>query len=386
MGEENMEVEDWDPSFLELLIQQEEIALSSCTQTGNLIQTQNRQTSSSSFLPPPPPQQQPLGFSPPRVFSQQATDYSSVTVENTINGAQVQFAAPRTPTRRRRASGNAKDLEIDRSKMERSASKMLTEKVDERLELKKETSKYKLVDSSKDVQATHLQRLKTPNLEPETPVAADQGAPQNFHNANALDAKPGMHRAESSLEDAGVQANLHTCLELSKKLQSIWAPPSDYNSGRSTISKLFVDCPTDFSVLFGFMRGDSSSKVCCLEVESSADVISQHSKHSFQRVDASKVSNFHSAITKVSDGMMPLEAIFEPLFDLCRVENDAITYRSLRILHALLKQLLTFERRSEGSALCSGKMSWLRDFILGAPLENFWSAMRHLIQATYHLV
>ncbi|GLU05354.1 hypothetical protein SLE2022_224570 [Rubroshorea leprosula] len=84
------------------------------------------------------------------------------------------------------------------------------------------------------------------------PVAAHQGVPQDFHNANVLD----DNIAKSSCKAVAVQADLHTCLDLSKKLQGIWTPPSD-NFGRNMMSKLFVDCPSDFNALFGFMSVDS---------------------------------------------------------------------------------------------------------------------------------
>ncbi|GKU95837.1 hypothetical protein SLEP1_g9146 [Rubroshorea leprosula] len=183
-------------------------------------------------------------------------------------------------------------------------SKQLIELEHECLELKKERNKEdKPVDSRNEAQVAQFQSLKTVRF----------------------------------CKAAAVQADLHTCLDLSKKLQGIWAPPSD-NFGRSMMSKLFVDCPSDFNALFGFMSVDSSCKmVSRLAVEGSSD--------------ASKVSTLYSAVTKISNGMMPLETLFEPLFDLCRVENNVIAHRSLHILHVLLKHLLTFERKSEGRTL-----------------------------------
>ncbi|GLU05357.1 hypothetical protein SLE2022_224590 [Rubroshorea leprosula] len=340
MNEENF----WgDENFLKEVIEFEQLVLSSCTQNANQIQTQNHHhPPSSSNSPPPqqhhqllfpaPPPTDSLRYSPPRELSQRTADFGTALTERPVNGVFAQCPAPSTPTRRARASDRAKDLEIDRLKKELGrVSKQLIELEHECLELKKERNKEdKPVDSRNEAQVAQFQSLKTVRLECEIPVAAHQGAPQDFHNANALD----DNIAKSSCKAVAVQADLHTCLDLSKKLQGIWAPPSD-NFGRNMMSKLFVDCPSDFNALFGFMSVDSSCKrVSRLAVEGSSD--------------ASKVSTLYSAVTKISNGMMPLETLFEPLFDLCRVENDVIAHRSLHILHVLLKHLLTFERKSEG--------------------------------------
>ncbi|GLT80614.1 hypothetical protein SLA2020_520450 [Shorea laevis] len=343
MNEENF----WgDENFLKEVIEFEQLVLSSCTQNANQIQTQNHHPPpSSSNSPPPqqhhqlllpaPPPTDSLRYSPPRELSQRTADFGSALTERSVNGVFAQCPAPSTPTRRARASDRAKDLEIDRLKKELGhVSKQLIELEHECLELKKERNKEdKAVDSRNEAQVAQFQSLKTVR-EHEIPVAAHQWAPQDFLNANALDDNIGLQRAKSNCKAAAVQADLHTCLDLSRKLQGIWAPPSD-NFGRSIMSKLFVDCPADFNALFGSMSVDLSCKmVSCLAVEGSSD--------------ASKVSSLYSAVTKISNGMMPLETLFEPLFDLCRVENDVIAYRCLHILHVLLKHLLTFERKSEG--------------------------------------
>lgn len=135
------------------------------------------------------------------------------------------------------------------------------------------------------------------------------------------------------------------------------------------ISKLLVTCQTDFHVLFGFMSMNVSKLTMdSLADGSSSDVALKFHKHSFHTSEAAKVSHLYSILTKISNGVVQLEALFEPLLDLCSFENVVIVHRSLRILHGFLKQLLSLERNFERSELYSGTLSLLKDFALGTTL------------------
>ena len=123
MSEENLE--EWDASFLEELIQVEELAL-----TSSYIYQNN--PPSSSYLPPPLPQPPPppshhqslhfyppsrtdsLSYSPPRELSQRTADFSGAL---NSNGVVAKCATPSTSVRCIRGSDNAKDLEIERLKV-----------------------------------------------------------------------------------------------------------------------------------------------------------------------------------------------------------------------------------------------------------------------------
>lgn len=118
-----------DASFLEKLIQAEELALSSSSVTEN-------NPPSSYYLPPQPPapsHHQPLHFpppsrtdsfsySPPRELSQRTSDFSGAF---NSNGVVAKSVSPSTPVRRVRGSKNAKDLEIERLKVRVSRSHTL---------------------------------------------------------------------------------------------------------------------------------------------------------------------------------------------------------------------------------------------------------------------
>lgn len=356
MSEENLE--EWDASFLEELIQVEELALSSSSVT------QNNPPSSSYLRPLPPPSDEPLHFpppsridslsySPPRELSQRTADVGGAF---TSNGVVAKSATPSTPVRCVRGSDNAKDLEIERLKKELGrVSKQLANLEHECFKLKKERNKedqLTFADSRNEVKVANFHGSRIANLEHGIPVAEHHGVRQELPNAKAFDDQIGLHTAKSSCKAIGVQADLNTCLDLSKKLQDIWGLPSDQQFGRNLISKLFAVCSKDINVLFGFISISSPSKTMePLAVKSSVDMALQHSMQPFHSSEAAKVSRFYSALTKIGNGMSQLEALFESLFDLCSVENVVIVYSSLCILYVLLKHLLTFERKSEGSAL-----------------------------------
>lgn len=90
-----------------------------------------------------------------------------------------------------------------------------------------------------------------------------------------------------------------------------------------------------------------------------------------------KVSHLYSVLTKVSNGIVRLEALFEALLDLCGVGNAIIVHRSLCILHAVLNHLSGLERKAERSALWSGTMSLLKIFASGTAL---WIPMGQKVQ------
>ncbi|XWS62232.1 hypothetical protein CRYUN_Cryun07bG0192700 [Craigia yunnanensis] len=358
MNEENLE--EWDASFLEELIQVEELAFSS----SSIIQ--NNPPSSSYFppLPPPPPppshhqslhysppsRTDSVSYSPPRELSQRTADFSGAF---NSNGVVAKCATPSTPVRCVRGSDNAKDLEIERLKKELGrVSKQLADLDRECSVLKKERNKddqLTFSDSKNEVKVANSHGSRIANLEHGIPVAAHCGVIQEFPNAKAFDDQIGLHTAKSSCKEIGVQTDPNACLDLSKKLQGIWGLPSDQKFGRNLISKLFAVCLADIDVLFGFISMSSPPKTMeQLAVKCSVDMALWSSMDPFLSSEAAKVSRFYSALTKISSGMLQLEALLESLFDLCSVKNVVIVYRSLHILHILLKHLLTFERKSKG--------------------------------------
>ncbi|GMJ00224.1 SENSITIVE TO UV 2 [Hibiscus trionum] len=354
MSEENLE--EWDASFLEELIQVEELALS-CSYVN-----QNNRTSSSSLPPPSSSHQQPLHFppppsrtdsisySPPRELSQRPTDLGGAS---NSTGFIAKCATPSTPVRRGGSSANAKDIEIELLKKELGrVSKQLADLEHECSELKKERSKehqLTVANSNNEAKVANLEDISFNGREHGVPVAAHDGFLQEFPNRKSFKDQIGLHKVKSSCQEIGVQTDLNASLDLSEKLQDIWGLPSEQKFGRNLISKLFAVCSEDVDVLCGFINRSLPSKTMELHaVKNSADMALKSSIHPFLSAEAAKVSRFHSALTKITSGMLQLQALFESLFDLCTVENVVIIYRSLHILHVLLKHLLTFERESRG--------------------------------------
>ncbi|KAL5794595.1 hypothetical protein ACOSP7_003189 [Xanthoceras sorbifolium] len=311
MSEEN--VDEWDADFLEQLIQVEELALSS--------------------LPPQPPLSHNLSlisYSPPRHLSQRTS-----------------------PISHHSPSDNAKDLQIHRLKRELGrVSKQLVELEHECLQLKNERNKKEEVinfassnNDKKDANVCHLK--PTTNLKDKVTAADLLGVSQEFQTAKALDEQIScqFNKASPRCKEIGIQTDLLHHLDLSKKLQDIWGFPSDQTLGKNLISKLFVACSLEFHVLFGCMNVNTSSN--SLAVETSADIALQCHIHSYPSAEAAKLSQLYSMLTKIGNGMVQLEALIEPLLDLCGVENVAIVNRSLRILHVFLKHLLTLDRKAE---------------------------------------
>ncbi|KAB1216339.1 hypothetical protein CJ030_MR4G026753 [Morella rubra] len=207
-------------------------------------------------------------------------------------------------------------------------------------------------------------------------VGLNHGVPHKIQNAmpsndracsRADRVMPSCKTIGVQTEEAGDPAQVTldddppACHALSEKLLAIWGSPSDQNLGRNLISKLLVTCQADLHVLFGFMsRNVSRSTRDPVADGSSTDVALKLHMHSFHTSEAARVSHLYSVLTKISDGVVPLESLFEPLLDLCSLENVVIVHRSLRILHGFLKYLLSLERKFEKrdnvivEELCSG--------------------------------
>lgn len=363
MSEENLE--DWDTDFLEEAIKVEEQHLSSqyipTTTTSFDKPPRFEQSSSAAFV-----RNDIMSYSPPRELSQTTAAYSMPILDRASNGIGLHSS----PLRR---SDNTKDREIERLKKELGrVSKQLTELEHECFELRKGRDKEqhkKSILFKNNEQDGNAENSKKANMEC-APTAVHEKLQLECQNVKGYDKLqqecPNLkgsdnqlctwiHKDNSSCQEIGVQTDLPVRLDLSTKLQGIWSLIRDQNTGRTLISKLLVDCPTDFNILFGYARLSTSLKaVDTLAVENSLE--KEHAS------EAAKASNFFCVVMKISNGMLQLEAMLEPLLDLCNANNDVIVHKSLCILHKLLNNLLALERRSEVSELYSGTMSLLRNF------------------------
>ncbi|KAJ4837274.1 hypothetical protein Tsubulata_017331 [Turnera subulata] len=345
-GGEAFEDDDWDADIWEELIQAEENALSSSSSSlpnptpnpnSSLLPpppppphtstTPSAATNISYLLPLPPSQQQPkryqsdfVSYSPPRELSQRPV------LVDLNNDNHYNAATTTTTTASSLLDESGKDREIERLKRELGqVSKRLADLEGECFQLRKGRSKR-----DESVQSWAQQPHSNHSGKDYGVLEEDsRGILQRSKRAKALEDRVGcqIDIATSSSKAVGVQTEKPSSsgnhsFGFSEKLEGIWGTTSDQMLGRNLISKLFVACPADFRVLFGSMSTNMSSD---LSTDSFRDTLSNAGLHchirSFPTAEAGKVSQLYSALAKISNGLLELEDLFEPLFDLCNVEN-----------------------------------------------------------------
>ncbi|KAL0553084.1 hypothetical protein IC582_006970 [Cucumis melo] len=369
-GDEGFEDWEWDADFLDQLIQVEELAISSTANNPIPI-------SSSASLPPPPPPPEPepepeplhlveplyvrpISYSPPRELSQIATGLRSHAIRfpNGLSECGPSSSSLAPCLHRFDA---AKELEICDLKRELGrVSKQLKNLEQECVELRKNRNKkeeqLRVVSSNKDEQYIGHRLSESTDLR----VAGKDGVRTGMKSEDIAGDLGGPHAVTSRSKDneqgekahssVGERANddLPAFDKLSKKLQVFWVPESDSKIGQSLVSELLLSCETDLHVLFHSIGTKLSPKFpVALAGDNSSDVALKQPLHLLQCPEAKKVSNLYTTLTKVSNGIVKMEALFSPLLDLCNIDNVAVVHRSLHILHMFLKRLLWLERKSE---------------------------------------
>ncbi|XP_022155907.1 uncharacterized protein LOC111022902 isoform X2 [Momordica charantia] len=364
MRSEDEGFEDWDADFLDQLIQVEELAIAS-TADNHLITIP---ISSSTFCPPPPSQPEPLHFvqafhdrpisySPPRELSQRITGVRSPNGLGEC-GPSSSMLAPCLPR-----PDAAKELEICNLKRELGrVSKQLKDLEQECVELRKKRDRkeeqLKVVFSNKDEQfighhGSESTDLRTAGNDGEhnsrkiEDLAGDLGAPHIVSSSSKAIGEQGGQAHNSAGER--VNDKLPAFHNLSKKLQVFWVPESGSKMGQSLVSELLLSCETDFHVLFGCISTKLSPKfsVDSLAGDNVSDVALKNPLQFLHGLEAVKVSNLYTTLTKVSNGIVKMEALFTPLLDLCNLDNVVIVHRTLHILHMFVKHLFWLERKSE---------------------------------------
>ncbi|KAF3949778.1 hypothetical protein CMV_024391 [Castanea mollissima] len=345
MGEEGFE--EWDADFLDQLIHVEELALTSTKQ------------------------QQPLRTATSSSSSQTHHYINNPTNTNTNTNTMMSYSPPRQLSQR--ASFDDKQLEIDRLKRELGhVSKQLTDLEQECLELRKERGKKEdqlQIFSKNGVKDVDARSSKSTTLE--YGALNHHRVHRKFQNAISLNNQAGsqIDRAMPAYKAIGIQTEKAgdpaqvtmdidpaACQALSEKLLAIWGSPRDQKLGRNLITKLLVTCQIDFHVLFAWMSVSVPKRTMdSLKDGSLSEVALTSHLHSFHTPEAAKVSHLYSVLTKISIGTVQLEALFEPLLDLCILKNVVIVHRSLCILHVFLKHLLSLERKSERSESTQGQ-------------------------------
>ncbi|KAJ8754376.1 hypothetical protein K2173_002827 [Erythroxylum novogranatense] len=379
MSEEGESFEEWDPDFLDQLIQVEELALSAKP-------LPSQPPATASFLPPPPP-----------LISQSQSQSHQLPHSTNF----ISYSPPRELSQRPSAASDTKDLEIDRLKSELGrVSKQLTDLERECFELRKE----------KSAKAGQIKGYVYSRAEQN-----DRGVPNlktSENGVHAIDTQvfPPQSKKEKSLQDyisyrdgrasssktIGVQTengdgsaklNLNDDMVadfyVSEKLLGIWGCTSDQKLGRSLIVTLFMACPSDFNVLFGCESMNMAME--SVATDRSSHVALLHQMNSFHTLKTTKVFELHSLLTKIGNGQLPLQALIGPLLNLCDLENVAIGRSSLRILHVALKHLFSRKRELEqrdnvkveglphGKNKIGGLFSALKNEVASVGCDPFWS-------------
>ncbi|KAK6947350.1 hypothetical protein RJ641_000823, partial [Dillenia turbinata] len=323
MSEEDFE--EWDADFLDQVIQVEELALAS----SNLTQSRQHQS------PPPPPPPHDFvdsSYSPPRELSQRPPRQNDLfdLYSNAIPPTIAPILHPTLPRR----SENERQAEIDQLKKElEKVTKQLTYWKKECSELRKERDKK--VEQPKSV-FCHREAKDAESLS--SKKNGDFGPSLQEENANKSNqlVKTWAETAPSTSVSRGIQTeNGVDCIHLSTKkyrasndqsdrLLAVWGCTDIMRLGKNLVSNLLLVCETDFHALFQCFGVNFSSKTLLgsLGKESSADM-ALHARTS-QSAEAEKVSHLYSVLTKISNGMVKLEALVQVLLDLCTLDNSIL--------------------------------------------------------------
>ncbi|CAN6579795.1 unnamed protein product [Malus baccata var. baccata] len=313
--------------------------------------------------PPPPPSYSnpvgPISYSPPRELTQRTTTTTNALAIS-LSPSPPSSALP--PSASRPELDREKELEIDRLKEELGrVSKQLLHLEQECFELRKEKDKHhKFVSSMTEKKEAAARNSDSTNLsggiKESGDVLVNHKDSRQFQNALCLSGQPGSRidigvstskATHVQTDETSASARQNPNDDLSKKLLSIWGSSNDSNEqelGRNVISNLLMDCQTDFLFLFGCIGINRMDK---LGDDSSSIAATQYHLHMSHTPEAAKVSHLYSVLTKAKNGMLKLESLFQPLLNLCSLENVIIVQASLHILLVFLKHLVRLERHFE---------------------------------------
>ncbi|KAL2472180.1 protein dimerization [Abeliophyllum distichum] len=344
MASEDFEVEEWDADFLDQLVQAEEIALST------------RPTQPPPPPLPPPPQaaaQYEISYSPPRELSQRVHDATPKS-----DHFDSFIAAPPIP----RGAHNRKEQEIDTLKKELGrVSKQLTILEKECSELREERYKkeeqLKLIHPRIETKDAKFHQANNVDSDRDRVISipADPGISRECQNANSSNKLSGSWT--KSCNTIGVQTdktseltNIAATSDLSatcgsKKLLGLWNSLSGPTVGRFLVPKLLATCEADFHVLFGYLNSSKPYKTKVNSPQNASDVALPDHWHPVDSIEIAKVSHLYSVLTKISNETSRLEDLFEALIDLCSLKNVIIVHRSLRVLHMILTNSFSMEKK-----------------------------------------
>ncbi|KAH7659052.1 hypothetical protein IHE45_16G007300 [Dioscorea alata] len=149
-----------------------------------------------------------------------------------------------------------------------------------------------------------------------------------------------QHCGLTALKDEKIGAH-----GVSSKLCAIWGTGDPEMSGQNLVSKLFVTCSLEFSVLFRCMSTESQNTQGTLPDKPFSNVLSNDGKKSNQPAEITKVSCLYAVLMKIHKDVVQLDALVSILLDLCDLENAVFVHCSLRILYVVLQHVLSCNAR-----------------------------------------
>ncbi|KAG8375154.1 hypothetical protein BUALT_Bualt10G0070900 [Buddleja alternifolia] len=349
--------DEWDADLLDQLVQAEERALS--TQLPHHHHPPPPQPPPQcdviySPLPPQPPPQCDVSYSPPRELSQRAAETSHT---GGIPDCFDSFAP--------RETHYAKEQEIDRLK-EQECSEL-------RKERHKKEEQLKVVHSrteAKDAECLHTRNTDSDRLVSSATAPGTSGVCLNEDSSNNR-----LGTWTKSYNTVGVQTDKTTEPSTSdvkhpywgsEKLLALWNS-NEKKQGRVLVAKLFMICEADFQVLFGYLNSSFPCKAKLGSPQNDSDMTLSDQPPYTQPVEAAKVSQLYSVLTKhsiifshaycqsvfshvhllpvkISNETSRLEDLLEALVDLCSLKNVVIIHKSLRVLRMILSNSINMEK------------------------------------------
>ncbi|XP_004300179.1 PREDICTED: uncharacterized protein LOC101314185 [Fragaria vesca subsp. vesca] len=354
MDDDDDGLDDWEPDFVEALIKEQERVISDSQ---------------------PPLKQEPpspmITYSPPRHLSQRSNAVSSSSAlpprvrSSEVGRLKMAASSSALPPCASGSFGSEKDREIGRLKKELGdVLKRLSDYEQECSKLKRERDRkdeqLQFVISRNEKKDGADRISDCANLSHggrESSVQLQMARTSSHHPSSrgligvSTSKSAGIQTDEITASAQPIQNDDHHVSDnLSKKLLAVWGSPNEQELGKNVISNLLKACQTDFHSLSGCIGMNISSKL------GMDTVVASQNMHD-HKPEVAKVSHLYSVLTEVNNGMIKLDALFQPLVDLCSLQNVVTVQASLHILHVFLKHLLSLERHVEGSALYSGSMS-----------------------------
>lgn len=127
--------------------------------------------------------------------------------------------------------------------------------------------------------------------------------------------------------------------ELTHVLQQIWNPNGSQSESVSLVSELFAVCRQDLYILStyeGTLKKSLKSQTGSKSITGLKRKQTLHNEPK-KEIQESVGSNFHSALAKVANKLMPSATLLGPLLEYCDCDNVDLVQSALRVMHCILR-------------------------------------------------